>query len=88
MLQRTPIIQLADLHHGDAVMIVATQVAPGSLTACTLLAGVEPILDASAGQSLFSASWNLGGQGGGGAAAMRGAASNSLKSARYAPGVT
>ena len=66
MLQRTPIIQLADLHHGDAVMIVATQVAPGSLTACTLLAGVEPILDASAGQSLFSASWNLGGQGGGG----------------------
>jgi hypothetical protein len=59
-------IQLAELHHGDAVLIVATQVAPGSLTACTLLAGVEPILDASAGQSLFSASWNLGGQGGGG----------------------
>lgn len=68
MLQRTPVIQLADLHHGDAVMIVATQVAPGSLTACTLLAGVEPILNASpsAGQNLFSASWNLGGQGGGG----------------------
>ena len=66
MLARAPVIQLADLHHGDAVMIVATQVAPGSLTACTLLAGVEPILDASASQSLFSASWNLGGQGGGG----------------------
>ncbi|MGB8481041.1 MAG: hypothetical protein WCE63_19720 [Acidobacteriaceae bacterium] len=66
MLRRAPVIQLADLHHGDAVMIVSTQVAPGSLTACTLLAGVEPILDASAGQSLFSASWNLGGQGGGG----------------------
>jgi hypothetical protein len=66
MLRRAPAIQLSDLHHGDAVMIVATQVAPGSLTACTLLAGVEPILDASAGQSLFSASWNLGGQGGGG----------------------
>ena len=66
MLQRAPVVQLADLHKGDAVMIVATQVASGSLTACTLLAGVEPILDASAGQSLFSASWNLGGQGGGG----------------------
>ena len=66
MLQRAPVAQLADLHKGDAVMIVATQVASGSLTACTLLTGVEPILDASAGQSLFSASWNLGGQGGGG----------------------
>jgi hypothetical protein len=72
MLQRSPVIQLADLHRGDAVMIVATQVAPGSLTACTLLAGVEPILDASAGQSLFSASWNLGGQGGGGGDASGG----------------
>jgi Cu/Ag efflux protein CusF len=70
MLQRTPVIQLSDLHHGDAVMIVATQGAPGSLTACTLLAGVEPILSASpsAGQNLFSASWSLGGQGGGGGA--------------------
>jgi Cu/Ag efflux protein CusF len=69
MLQRTPVIQLPDLHHGDAVMIVATQGAPGSLTACTLLAGVEPILSASpsAGQNLFSASWSLGGQGGAGA---------------------
>ena len=69
MLQRAPIILLPNLHHGDAVMIVATQVATGSLTACTLLAGVEPILSASpsAGQNLFSASWSLGGQGGGGA---------------------
>ncbi len=67
MLQGTPVIQLSDLKHGEAVMIVATQGAPGSLTACTLLAGVEPILSASpsAGQNLFSASWNLGGQGGG-----------------------
>ena len=72
MLQRAPVIQLTDLHRGDAVMIVATQGAPGSLTACTLLAGVEPILDASAGQSLFSASWNLGGQGGGGGGASGG----------------
>lgn len=68
MLQRAPIILLPDLHRGDAVMIVATQGAPGSLTACTLLAGVEPILSASpsAGQNLFSASWSLGGQAGAG----------------------
>lgn len=68
MLQRTPVIQLSDLHPHDVVMIVATQGIPGSLTVCTLLAGVEPILNASpsAGQNLFSASWNLNGQGGGG----------------------
>ncbi len=68
MLQRAPVIQPSDLHPGDAVMIVATQGTPGSLTVCTLLAGVEPILNASpsAGQNLFSASWSLGGQGGGG----------------------
>jgi Cu/Ag efflux protein CusF len=68
MLQRAPVIQLSDLHPGDVVMIVATQGTPGSLTVCTLLAGVEPILNASpsAGQNLFSASWNLSGQGGGG----------------------
>lgn len=68
MLQRTPPVQLADLHKGDAVMIVATQGTPGSTTALTLLAGVEPILTASpsASQSMFSASWNLGGGGGAG----------------------
>lgn len=63
MLQRTPAVQLSDLHKGDAVMIVATQGTPGSATAVTLLAGVEPILTASpsASQSMFSASWNVGG---------------------------
>ena len=65
MLQRTPAVQLTDLHKGDAVMIVATQGTPEAATAVTLLAGVEPILTASpsASQSLFSASWNLGGGG-------------------------
>lgn len=63
MLQRTPAVQLPDLHKGDAVMIVATQGTPGAATAVTLLAGVEPLLTASpaASQSMFSASWNLGG---------------------------
>ena len=69
LLQRTPVIQLADLHKGDAVMIVATQDTSGSMTVCTLLANVEPILRASsASQNLFSASWDLGGQGGASAA--------------------
>jgi hypothetical protein len=65
MLQRTPTVQLSELHKGDAVMIVATQGTPEAATAVTLLAGVEPILTApsSASQSMFSASWNLGGGG-------------------------
>jgi Domain of unknown function (DUF5666) len=65
MLQRTPTVQVAELHKGDAVMIVATQGTPEAATAVTLLAGVEPILAApsSASQSMFSASWNLGGGG-------------------------
>lgn len=65
MLQRTPAVQLSELHKGDAVMIVATQGTPEAATAITLLAGVEPILSApsSASQSMFSASWNLGGGG-------------------------
>lgn len=63
MLQGAPAVQLSELHKGDAVMIVATEGTPGSATAVTLLAGVEPILTASpsASQSMFSASWNLGG---------------------------
>lgn len=46
-------------------MIVATQGTPEAATAVTLIAGVEPILTApsSASQSMFSASWNLGGGG-------------------------
>ena len=66
MLQRAPIITLADLKKGDAVMIVASQ--PGgsagaTSTAITLLAGVEPLLEgsSSASQGIFSASWNMGG---------------------------
>jgi Cu/Ag efflux protein CusF len=63
MLQHTPPVQLSELHKGDAVMIVATAGTPDAATAVTLLAGVEPILTASpsASQSMFSASWNVGG---------------------------
>lgn len=63
LLQRTPTVAFSDLHKGDAVMIVATQGSTSSATAVTLLAGVEPLLTASpaASQSMFSASWNIGG---------------------------
>ena len=68
MLQRAPVIQIADLHRGDDVMIVAQGTPGSSVIAATLLAGVEPIFaaSASASQNLFSASWDLGGQGGSG----------------------
>lgn len=67
LLQHAPSLQLSQLHKGDAIMIVATEGTPDSATAITLLAGVEPILTASpsASQSMFSASWSLGGNGGG-----------------------
>ncbi len=69
MLQRAPSVQLTDLHAGDAVMIVATEGASETATAITLLAGVEPMLQAStkASQSLFSSSWSLGSGGDAGA---------------------
>ncbi|WP_158751891.1 DUF5666 domain-containing protein [Acidobacterium sp. S8] len=73
MLQRAPIVQLSDLHQGDAVMIVSTQGSSETATAITLLAGVEPMLQASttASQSLFSSSWSLGGGSEAGGAAQQ-----------------
>lgn len=64
MLQSAPSIPISALHKGDAVMIVATQGTPEAATAITLLAGVEPMLRASATANVFSASWNLSGNGG------------------------
>jgi hypothetical protein len=58
---RMPTATLADLQKGDAVMIVATPGAQdGSVLAITLLAGVEPILQASpaGGQSILTP-WSL-----------------------------
>jgi len=64
MLSRMPTVALADLHKGDAVMIVTTQGSganPG--TAITLLSGVEPILQAapSGSQAMMLTPWSLGG---------------------------
>jgi hypothetical protein len=71
-LSRLPASTLADLQKGDAVMIVATSDGhTGGVTAITLLAGVEPILQASpnSGQSILTP-WSLNGAPGGDAAAQ------------------
>jgi hypothetical protein len=49
MITRFPAIAIADLHKGDAVMIVASESAPGAntVTAVTVLTGVDPILTAN-----------------------------------------
>src|SRR5713226_4809898 len=65
-LSRMPAASLSDLNKGDAVMIVATPgTQDGGATAITLLAGVEPILEASpnGGQSILSP-WSLSSPGG------------------------
>jgi 3-dehydroquinate synthase class II len=59
MLSRAPTIQLADLKKGDAVMIVSTD-GVTDVTAITLVAGVEPLLEAPAASSLLN-NWSMGG---------------------------
>ncbi|HEX3967094.1 MAG TPA: DUF5666 domain-containing protein [Edaphobacter sp.] len=72
LVSRLPNKTIADLKVGDAVMIVASQSDPGSstVTAVTLLSGVEPILAATPGApSMTLSPWNIGGdapEGGGG----------------------
>ena len=57
LFSRAPIIKLNDLKKGDAVMVVATEDASG-VAAITLLAGVEPLLEApAASQNLLN--WSL-----------------------------
>jgi hypothetical protein len=68
ILSRTPALTLADLHKGDAVLVVATEGSASSApTAITLVSGVEPILQAapSGSQAMMLAPWNLGGAPGG-----------------------
>jgi hypothetical protein len=66
ILARSPSVTLKDLQKGNMVIVVATEgQTPGSATAITLVAGVEPMLQASTNASqAFSSSWNLGGGGG------------------------
>ncbi len=62
LVTRLPNKTIADLKVGDAVMIVASQPDAGSatMTAVTLLSGVEPILQAPGGPSMTLSPWSLG----------------------------
>jgi hypothetical protein len=64
MVNRLPAGSLTDLKVGDAVMIVASQSNPGSttVTAVTLLSGVEPILAAtpSGTPTMTLSPWSIG----------------------------
>jgi hypothetical protein len=63
MLSRAPAIQLSDLQKGEAVMIVSTEGA-SDVTAVTLLAGVEPLLQAPAASQNLLSNWSMGSGGG------------------------
>jgi hypothetical protein len=63
LISHAPAVALADLHKGDAVVILSTEgTASGAGTAITLVSGVEPILQAApnAGQAMMLAPWSLG----------------------------
>ncbi len=66
MLSHLQAIPLADLHSGDAVLVLTTQGDSERVTAVTLLSGVEPILRATpnSGQAINLGSWSLGSSGG------------------------
>jgi hypothetical protein len=68
-LAHAPSITLKDLQKGNMIIVVATQgQTPDSATAITVVAGVEPMLQASASgsEAMLSSAWNLGGGGEGG----------------------
>ena len=70
MLSRAPAIQLADLQKGEAVMLVATDGAT-QVTAVTLLAGVEPLLEAPAASQNLLSNWSMNGGAGAAEAAVQ-----------------
>jgi hypothetical protein len=69
-LSRAPVLKLADLNKGEAVMLVST---PGTtdVTAIKLLAGVEPLLESPAASSDLLSNWSMGSGGGEAAAAAQ-----------------
>jgi hypothetical protein len=59
MISRAPAIHLSDLQKGDAIMLVSTQ-GTSEVTAITLLAGVEPLLQAPAStQNMLLSNWSM-----------------------------
>lgn len=59
ILNRAPAIQIGDLQKGEAVMLVSTEGA-SDVTAITLLAGVEPLLEAPAASQNLLSNWSMG----------------------------
>jgi hypothetical protein len=70
MLSRLPLIQLTDLHSGDAVIVLTTEGSSDHVTAVTLLSGVDSILRGSpnSSQAMNLGSWSLGSSGAEGSA--------------------
>lgn len=66
ILSHAPTVSIADLHKGDAVVILTTDGKAGSGIAIKLFSGVEPILQAApnAAQAMMLAPWSLGGPAG------------------------
>jgi hypothetical protein len=60
LLNRTPAIQIGDLQKGEAVMLVSSEGA-NEVTAITLLAGVEPLLESPEASRNLLSSWSLEG---------------------------
>ena len=58
MITRAPAIQFADLKKGEAVILVATE-GTTEVTAITLLAGVEPLLESSAASQDLLSNWSM-----------------------------
>jgi hypothetical protein len=67
MLSMAPAIKISDLQKGEAVMVVSTN-GSTDVNAITVLAGVEPLLQAPEAKDLLS-NWSVGGGGGGEGAA-------------------
>lgn len=66
IISRMPAAAISDLQKGDAVMLVGTEGTTSEVTAITLLAGVEPILQGSpTGASSILSPWSLSGAPGG-----------------------
>ena len=70
MLSRAPAIQLGDLQKGEAVMLVATD-GTSEVSAITLLAGVEPLLEAPAASQNLLSNWSMNGGAGAAEAAAQ-----------------
>ncbi len=66
IISRMPAATISDLQKGDAVMLVGTEGSSSEVTAITLLAGVEPILQGSpTGAASILSPWSLSGAPGG-----------------------